>query len=269
MKQMIVLPVFITASTFLFKVAFTAADAPELLHGVMILKPVLEFAKRYSLLSLARVAFLGLGYLTATTIYYERPWASRQGKASWLESMHDIISLFLVTQTRTVNIPVFLIFYLQMRLLRNGRSTHPLELLITMLLLQYSSFFAFGGTNAISSVDLSNAYNGVGGYNVLAVGILTFVSNWAGPVWWASATACVLQSNTTSTPEESRFDALGVQTIFACVGVLAVMTACTVLREHLFIWTVFSPKYLYMMAWTFAQHMAVNSVFSGLITVGG
>ena len=40
------------------------------------------------------------------------------------------------------------------------------ELSITSLLLQYASFFAFGGSNAVSSVDLSSAYNGAMTYSV-------------------------------------------------------------------------------------------------------
>jgi ethanolamine phosphate transferase 2 subunit G len=31
-----------------------------------------------------------------------------------------------------------------------------------------------------------------------------------------------------------------------------------VLREHLFIWTVFSPKFLFTVAWVVGQHVLVN-----------
>lgn len=39
---------------------------------------------------------------------------------------------------------------------------------------------------------------------------------------------------------------------------LSVMAACTVLRTHLFIWTVFSPKFLYTAAWVAAHHIVIN-----------
>lgn len=268
-RQMRFLPVLVSASAFLFKAAFTEADAPELLRNVPILKPVVRFAAQYPLTSLARVSFVGMVYLLVTTLYLEKPWASDQRLTSFLGTLHDINSLFLITQTRTVNIPLFLIFDFQVRALQNGRRLHQTEIVTTMLLLQYSSFFAFGGTNAISSVDLSNAYNGVNGYNVLAVGVLTFISNWAGPIWWASATACVLRTSRGPNTSAAGYDSFGILTLFASISVLAVMAACTVLREHLFIWTVFSPKYLYMMAWTFAQHMVVNGVFNGIISACG
>lgn len=267
LKRMSILPILVTASAFLFKVAFTAAEAPELLKDMIVLKPVVDFAARYPLMSLARVVFLGLANLVGASLYMEKPWTSRQHMSSFLESLHAIISLFLITQTRTVNIPLFLIFHFQVKMLQRGSTFDPFERLLTMLYMQYSSFFAFGGTNAISSVDLSNAYNGVGGYNVLAVGVLTFVSNWVGPVWWASATACVL--NPGDFGLQKKFDYFGALTLFAMVHAFMVMAACLLLREHLFIWTVFSPKYLYMMAWTFAQHMVANGIFSALISVGG
>lgn len=268
-RQLGVLPVLVTGAAFVFKIAFTAADAPELLKGVPLLEPVVAFATQHSLNALARLTFLGFLQLLGLVLYVNPPWQSKNHLSIFLESVHDIVSLFLLTQSRTTNIPLFLIYHVQLRSLRRGQSLTKFEALLTMLMLQYCSFFAFGGTNAISSVDLSNAYNGVSGYNVLAVGILTFVSNWAGPVWWASATACVLRQNIRTPEQASHFGWFGVLTHFAAVHVVTVMVACFVLREHLFVWTVFSPKYLYMMAWTFAQHMVVNGLFSGIISVCG
>jgi len=45
----------------------------------------------------------------------------------------------------------------------------------------------------------------------------------------------------------------------------AVMLACTVLRQHLFIWTVFSPKFLFAMAWGIAWHGGVTLGLGGLV----
>lgn len=134
------------------------------------------------------------------------------------------------------------------------------EIAITSLLLQYASFFALGGSNAISSIDLSNAYNGIGNYNVILVGILTFIGNWAGPIWWVSATHGMLKARKEKTKNEEEVH-IQLWTVFTAASLLAVMVACTVLRAHLFIWTVFSPKFLYSAAWTLGQHVAVNILF--------
>jgi len=62
---------------------------------------------------------------------------------------------------------------------------------------------------------------------------------------------------------------VAILTTFVAASVLAVMAACTVLRTHLFIWTVFSPKYLYTVAWSCGQHLGVNVlVGGGLYLVG-
>jgi ethanolamine phosphate transferase 2 subunit G len=127
------------------------------------------------------------------------------------------------------------------------------------------SFFAIGGSNAISSVDLSSAYNGVSGFNVVAVGILTFVSNWAAPIYWTLATLVLLSEAQERRLLRSYKSHISALTFFVTCSVAFVMAACTVLRTHLFIWTVFSPKYLYIMAWSLGQHMLINVGVGGLV----
>jgi ethanolaminephosphotransferase len=170
----------------------------------------------------------------------------------------------------------------------------PTQITITTLLLGYTSFFALGNSNAISSIDLSNAYNGVSGYNVLAVGILVFAGNWAGPIWWSVTGIKMLVHNDMLPklrsdgkrpkrewvakelnhllPPESKaiveqdgsfFNHIGLLTLFTSASLLAVMIACTLLRTHLFIWTVFSPKYLYAMSWSLAFHFFISIGLGG------
>jgi ethanolamine phosphate transferase 2 subunit G len=161
-----------------------------------------------------------------------------------------------MTQSRVTNIPLFLLFHVQFRYLQS-LDLSVLEVSTSSLLLQYMSFFALGGTNAISSVDLSSAYNGVSGFNGTAVGVLTFISNWAGPIYWSFAAVILLRKpNQVKSGEYKRH--AGALTMFAACSVAFVMAACTVLRTHLFIWTVFSPKYLYIMAWSLGQHLLIN-----------
>lgn len=160
--------------------------------------------------------------------------------------------MFLITQSRATNIPVFLVFRIQAFLLIPMDLT-GLEVTIVTLMMQYMTFFAFGGSNAISSVDLSSAYNGVGSYSVVMVGILTFVSNWAGPIWWVSM-GHLLRSH----EAVGSHNPAALLTFHTAMSLVSVMAACTALRTHLFIWTVFSPKYLYSIAWATANHVLVN-----------
>ena len=58
---------------------------------------------------------------------------------------------------------------------------------------------------------------------------------------------------------------VAVLTVFVAGGVVAVMAACTALRTHLFVWTVFSPKYLYCVAWSLGMHLGVDVALGGLV----
>ena len=64
----------------------------------------------------------------------------------------------------------------------NRIDQYILTVAMTVLCLQNLTF-CMGNTNLLATVDLSNAYNGVKAYNVFLVGLLTFVSNFAGPIF--------------------------------------------------------------------------------------
>ena len=181
--------------------------------------------------------------------------------------LHDLVTLIAVTQSRTTNVPLFPLLHFIFKYLQSLNLT-PVDLTTSSVLLQYASFFALGGSNAISSVDLSSAYNGVSGFNFIAVGVLTFVGNWAGPMFWTSSTVLLFLAREGG---KSRWAVAAYRphvaalTAFAACSVAFVMAACTILRTHLFVWTVFSPKYLYLMAWSLGQHLLANIGFGGLL----
>ncbi|KAL2809023.1 alkaline-phosphatase-like protein [Aspergillus granulosus] len=231
----------VTVVAFIFKLAFAASESPELLSSYLT-----TALKGIPLVPYARLVMCGIVMLWVTS--------TKSPRKRMLPSSvtHEALTLFLVTQSRITNIPIFLILRLQLRIFASMNLT-SVEITVTSLFMQYITFFAFGGSNAISSIDLSNAYNGVGNYNVVLVGILTYVSNWAGPIWWVSASK-LLRSRRR---DESQTHIPLLSFCVACT-LLSVMAACTVLRTHLFIWTVFSPKYLYTMSWAIIHHFAVN-----------
>lgn len=260
-----------------FKLAFTNEDSPELMAGIA--KSMADSEIGVSLVARARIAFIAIGLaLVYTLISGFVPSKKPNSKLSspycfnhnintlpaTMRTVHDLLTLFLITQSRATNIPLLLIFEIQFYLL-NSMDLNLIETTTTSLLLQYMSFFAFGGSNAISSIDLSSAYNGVSGYNVLAVGILTFVSNWTGPIFWTSATNLMLLKLSKAGEKNLLRQHLSLLTVFVTSSLVFVMAACTLLRTHLFIWTVFSPKYLYSMAWSLGQHLVINMGFGSLL----
>ncbi|KAH7321472.1 GPI ethanolamine phosphate transferase-like protein 2 [Rhexocercosporidium sp. MPI-PUGE-AT-0058] len=255
-----------------FKLAFTNEDSPELMAGIAKYMADSEAGAGASLIGRARLAFAAIAIALLYTIGSGSGNPKRPNPT--MRSLHDLLTLFLITQSRATNIPLILLFEIQFYLL-NDLDLNLVEISTASLLLQYMSFFAFGGSNAISSVDLSSAYNGVSGYNVLAVGILTFASNWTGPIYWTSATTIMLlrlrlcQNSTAGKARNSNGNLLkqhlALLTVFVTSSLVFVMAACTILRTHLFIWTVFSPKYLYSMAWSLGQHLGINVGLGSLL----
>jgi ethanolaminephosphotransferase len=83
-KQMSLLSVMVCITSFTFKVAFTAADAPELLQGVDILNPLVVSTSSLSLVAQARIVFVGIAQLLAYTVYYHSPWNHKADRTGTL-----------------------------------------------------------------------------------------------------------------------------------------------------------------------------------------
>ncbi|RKP14944.1 alkaline-phosphatase-like protein [Piptocephalis cylindrospora] len=160
-------------------------------------------------------------------------------KASTAWCTSDLLFLLLF---KPHQLPLIAFFHAQRHLLPSSVGLVSEESIL-FLFLAHSSFFALGGSNSIASVDLSTAYTGLSSFSAPMVALLTFLSNWSGPLWWALAWI----------PRRPGFVERRLQDrmiLRIMVGLhLALALAVLVLREHLFIWTVFSPKWLYTMAW--------------------
>lgn len=134
--------------------------------------------------------------------------------------------------------------------------------------MQNLTFFQFGSTNSLSSVDLTNSFNGLTSYNMFLSGLLTYTCNWAGPIFW---TVAHLYMTFSKVPQEKvqavkwklLYDRLIFNFVFYSTSGLLLLVCAYHLRFHLFIWTVFSPKILYFLSW-----LICNLVFDfGLSTV--
>lgn len=249
-------------SAFTFKLAFTNEDAPELVAGFA--RSLVDLTHGSSLVVRAQAVFVGLALAAACVFYFIATRNRVSKRVSAVETLHHLYTLLAMTQSRATNVPLFLLFDMLFRFLAAQELTLA-QLTTTSLLLQYSSFFALGGTNAISSVDLSSAYNGVRNYDVATVGLLTFISNWAAPIYWVTATNVLLTRKRKAGEDRVYMRHVALLTVFSAASVASVMAACTALRTHLFIWTVFSPKYLYCVAWSLGQHLFVNVGLGGLL----
>jgi ethanolamine phosphate transferase 2 subunit G len=55
-------------------------------------------------------------------------------------------------------------------------------------------------------------------------------------------------------------DCLGWSALFHGIGMVFLVGACIVLESHLFIWKVFSPKFLFQAVWRGLAHIFVEAV---------
>ncbi|KAF1850947.1 GPI ethanolamine phosphate transferase 2 [Cucurbitaria berberidis CBS 394.84] len=188
----------LVGTAFVFKLAFTAKDAPELTAGIT--GGMMESVETLNIVGLAQMVFGGLALSGIWIAFAEwqrskkRVATRQEGNGALAVAFFDLMALFLITQTKAQNIPLYLLFRLQFFFLRL-LNLSPAAVTTTTLLLTQTSFFALGNSNAISSIDLSNSYNGISGYNITAVGALVFLSNWAGPVYWSLASILLLGSH--------------------------------------------------------------------------
>lgn len=231
-------------------------------------------------------------------------------------------------QIRTTSIPLLLALHAIISLIPSLR-LRGFGLALTSIALGKFAYFSFGGTNAISSLDLSLSYNGIAAYEPVLVGTLLLISNFGTAILasFAVISGSTLQqcsSNTGSDDgcprplgkemtltqqidndmqaaviprppygQEKSDDAserdptsdsmeggisqyasrtssgseLDILSLWVSIETLAVMAGCAWLREHLFVWTVFSPRFLYGMAWVLGWHMLGNLGLSLLVSV--
>lgn len=205
-------------------------------------------------------------------------WFSvKRTTGTWVTGAFGFLNISLIGQTKYGNIPLWMLFEAQRWLLESS-GVDGGWLALTCLMMQHVSFFALGNSNSLSSIDLSNAYNGISSYSIPLVGALMFISNWAGPIWWAVAAIQFLSQRsrlgeskeTVSWREVSEGVDKYVMWMVWCgwyhgvVMCFLVMT-CILLRTHLFIWTVFSPKFLFQAVWMGFQHIVVEGLLGGVI----
>ncbi|KAF3925648.1 hypothetical protein ABW21_db0208044 [Orbilia brochopaga] len=278
--------------SMLFKLSMAALDTKELIPSFL-----LDSAEAFAELSVVTQAQLVFLFLLINVLYLVvMPNAEKTTATTGVGRIlpfHYILTIFLATQSRLTNIPILWFFNIMLLLLEHMNFDYLQPIILTCLTMQHVSFFALGNSNAISSVDLSNAYNGVPNFNIALIGPMTFLSNWAGPTLWTSGTILLMASwmqrakqKATASAKDERalelarsirgFGKMDVylryaedMSAFRALAMVAVMAACMMLRTHLFVWTVFSPKYLFAMVWTGVHHVLIDLCFGAALHFAG
>ncbi|KAI9287339.1 hypothetical protein BC943DRAFT_319562 [Umbelopsis sp. AD052] len=236
------------------------------------------------------------------------------------------VTPLLILLSRTHNAILFAFFDVQLELFyiwfrcepasvyANSPESHSILTNASIILgMIQSAFFIMGNSNSLSSVDLGNSYIGVDGYDVGTTGLLTFISNWSGSVWWTFAGISLIahgywltQSNSQPPPaiqlnddvpepssqdeiandmddnstsnDEDNTSAIAAKelisyyssfyiyfAIFFNLALTTLTVSVTILRQHLFIWTVFSPKFLFQGAWVVLYHFMIQTLLATVL----
>nr|GMD56273.1 GPI ethanolamine phosphate transferase 2 [Ipomoea batatas] len=139
--------------------------------------------------------------------------------------------------------------------------------------------FGLGNTNTLATIDVAGAFIGVLNHSTLLSGILMFIITYASPILSVLSMVAYIAMKDTMGLKNSRECDFGhlLKTLigFPCLVPLGLnsvlLVAYTIvlllMRNHLFVWSVFSPKYLYVCATTACVCFGVTIVASTIIYV--
>ncbi|RIA98610.1 alkaline-phosphatase-like protein [Glomus cerebriforme] len=202
-----------------------------------------------------------------------------------------LITYLFILLSRPHNVPLYGLYYIQFYLFlyyNNNSLLTPLSYNFFIILFEFLSFFSLGNSNSLSSIDISHSYTGINDYNVVLVGLLTFLGNWSGPIWWCLASIILRKeikwkltketnnnNNIKKVDDDDKIkqnvilflDYYIYTSIFHSIVIFILSIGVMILRNHLFIWTVFSPKYLYQIIWNTLFHFGVELILIGIFEI--
>ncbi|TKY69942.1 GPI ethanolamine phosphate transferase 2 [Spatholobus suberectus] len=149
--------------------------------------------------------------------------------------------------------------------------------IIAMYNLGMAGHFALGNSNTLATIDVAGAFIGISSHSTFLSGLLMFIITYASPILFFLSMVLYISVKASNYPLVIRNGNSGeiLKTLlgFPCLVPLCInsvlLTAYTIvlllMRNHLFIWSVFSPKYLYVCAATACVYVGVFIVVAIVI----
>lgn len=125
------------------------------------------------------------------------------------------------------------------------------SLIISYLCFAQSAFYSQGNSNTLSTIDVSSGFIGIDSYNPFIVGCLMVVATYSFFVYWILMLFIrikELKHGFTSfniAVFDKFFTVINFLLITRFIAVTFFMCVALALRDHLFIWSVICPKFLY------------------------
>ncbi|XP_077213618.1 alkaline-phosphatase-like family protein isoform X2 [Tasmannia lanceolata] len=141
-----------------------------------------------------------------------------------------------------------------------------------MYFLGMAGHFGLGNSNNLATVDVAGAYIGISSHSTVLAGILLFIITYASPLLFLLGMTMYVPMKEMKCLLVSQSADLGCY-LQRMIGVPCLLplglnsvtlTAFTIIlllmRNHLFVWSVFSPKYLYICTATVSVYIGVSLV---------
>ena len=139
------------------------------------------------------------------------------------------------------------------------------HLIIMYVTLAFSSFYSQGNSNSISSIDTSSGYIGLESFNLILVSLLVILSTYAGFLYWMLMLFVRVQESKSlvhaKLKERQMMSLLHLILLqrYWVTGFFEVVSI--LLQDHLFIWSVVSPKFMYEAFLTILSHVFLSIIF--------
>ncbi|KAK4707753.1 hypothetical protein R3W88_028678 [Solanum pinnatisectum] len=139
--------------------------------------------------------------------------------------------------------------------------------------------FGLGNTNTLATIDVAGAFIGVLNHSTILSGVLMFIITYASPMLYLLSMVMYNSVKDTSSfiiSEKGNIGSLLKRTLgFPClvplgmnsILLIAYTIVLLLMRNHLFVWSVFSPKFLYVCAMTVCVCVGVSIVASTVIYI--
>ena len=123
-------------------------------------------------------------------------------------------------------------------------------------------YFFQGNSNSLASIDLNAGYVGLNNFNYLIVGIFLTINTYNGPILsFLLLLKDLLNSSNDKFTEDISAIWLKIMTVTVIGPFSFFIVIVTILRDHIFVWTVFSPKIIYEFYAMFLTFFKLVSIY--------
>jgi ethanolaminephosphotransferase len=157
---------------------------------------------------------------------------------------------------RAPSLPGLALLLLQLRLLRPVvAGLHPGLRPLAGLLLAKVAFFQLGGSNSLATVAVGAGYTGLTAFHPVPVGMLLAAHTYSGPL------LVLLDGQAAGGARPTQLLRCLAPVLGAELALFSLLALT--LRHHLFVWTVFSPKLLYL-----GMQLVVYTALATILAIG-